>query len=194
MARPAGPHRPPMYPRPAPQGPFTVDDLLDLPKDGHRYEIIEGALHVAPPAGIRHHELADEIAGWLRAAAPEGWRPIREIGIQMSDSLVIPDVTVLAPGSPAGAMWAEPEHVALVVEVESKGSRRHDRFTKPVLYAEAGIASYWRIEPTESGPVAHVYEQPAGGHYRQHRSVNPGESRLVELPYPVQVAPATWVG
>ncbi len=122
------------------------------------------------------------------------WRPVREIGIQIGDSLVIPDVTVLAPGSPGEAMWAKPEHVALVVEVESKGSRRHDRFTKPVLYAEAGIASYWRIERTEAGPVAHVYEQPSGGHYRQHRAINPGESRLIELPYPVQVAPATWVG
>jgi Uma2 family endonuclease len=183
-----------MYPWPAPQDRFTPDDLLDLPSDGHRYEIIEGGLHVAPPVDIAHHEVADEIRAVLKAAAPAGFRAVREIGIQLGDSLVIPDVTVLAPGSPAEAMWAEAGQVALVVEVESRGSRKHDRFTKPALYAEAGIGSYWRIERTGAGPVAHVYEAPSGGHYRHHRAVNPGESHLVELPYQVQVAPASWVG
>jgi Uma2 family endonuclease len=193
VAQPTHPYRQPMYPWPAPQGTFTPDDLLDMPSDGHRYEIIEGALHVAPPAGIGHHGIADAIARTLFTAAPEGWRPIREIGIQLGDSLLIPDVTVLRPGADLAATWAAPDAVALVVEVESKGSRKHDRFTKPALYAESGIESYWRIEPTEAGPVAHLYEGPSGGHFRHHRSINPGETHLAELPYPVQVAPATWM-
>ncbi len=193
MAQPTHPYRQPMYPWPAPQGTFTPDDLLDMPSDGHRYEIIEGGLHVAPPAGISHHSIADEARATLQAAAPAGWRAIREIGVQIGDSLVIPDVTVLRPGADLAATWAAPADVALIVEVESTGSRKHDRFTKPALYAEAGIESYWRIEPTEAGPVAHIYEGPSGGHYRHHRSINPGETHLVELPYPVQVAPATWM-
>jgi Uma2 family endonuclease len=181
-----------MYPWPAPGGDFTSDDLLDLPHDGHKYEIIDGGLHVAPPADIDHHSTADEVMITLRAAAPRGWRAIRQIGIEAGDSTLIPDVTVLRPGAARGTMWADPAEVALVVEVESKGSRRNDRFTKPSLYAEAGIESYWRIERTSSGPVAHLYSRVTAGHYQLHRSVEPGESHLAGLPYPVQVAPASW--
>jgi Uma2 family endonuclease len=183
-----------MYPWPAPETTFTVDDLFDLPSDGHRYEIIEGGLHVAPPVDIAHHEIADEIRAILKAAAPPGWRAVRDIGIQIGDSLLVPDVTALEAGAPPDATWAEPRWVALVVEVESRGSRKHDRFTKPALYAEAGIQSYWRVERTESGAVAHLYHGPAGGHYQHHRSVNPGDTALAEVPFPVQVAPTTWIG
>lgn len=192
MAPPSRPHRQPMYPWPAPEQEFTPDDLFDLPSDGHRYEIIEGGLHVAPLTGISHHSIADEVRTALTTAAPAGWRVVRDIGIAIGDSLVVPDVTVLRPGADLTAAWAGPDDVAMVVEVESRGSRKHDRFAKPALYAEAGIESYWRVEPTEAGPVAHLYDGPSGGHYRHHRSVNPGDSHLVERPYPVQVAPATW--
>jgi Uma2 family endonuclease len=192
MAQPAHPLSQLMYPWPAPQGDFTADDLLDLPNDGHKYEIIDGGLHVTPPADIEHHSVADDIMIALRTAAPAGWRAIREIGVQLGDSTLVPDVTVLRPGVARDTMWADPADVALVVEVESKGSRRHDRFTKPSLYAEAGIESYWRIERTSAGPVAHLYSRAAAGHYQLHRSVNPGDSHLAELPYAVQVAPATW--
>jgi hypothetical protein len=33
----------------------------------------------------------------------------------------------------------------LVVEVVSKGSRREDRGSKPLAYAEAGIPHFWRV-------------------------------------------------
>jgi Uma2 family endonuclease len=193
MAHPAYALPRAMYPWPAPENQFVADDLLDLPDDGHRYEIIDGGLHVAPPAGIPHHSTADELRAVLRAAAPPGWRAIREIGIQIGDSTVTPDITVLRPGALFEAMWAAPADVPLVVEVESKGSRRLDRFVKPSLYAEAGIESYWRIELTQAGPVAHLYTRAAAGHYHLHRSVSPGETHTAELPFLIQVAPATWV-
>lgn len=183
-----------MYPWPTPGEAFRTEDLLDLPSGAHRYEIVEGSLRVEPPCTIAHHAIADEVRSDLKTAAPAGWRAVRQAGIQIGDSLVVPDVTVLLPGTDPMAMFAGPDSVALVVEVESMGSRKHDRFTKPALYAEAGIESYWRVEPTEAGPVAHLYDGASGGHYRHHRSVNPGDSHLVELPYPVQVAPATWHG
>jgi Uma2 family endonuclease len=193
MAQPAHQLPQPMFPWPAPEGEFTADDLLDLPSDGHRYEIIDGGLHVAPRADIEHHDIADEIKIALRAAAPPGWRAIREIGVRLGSSTVIPDVTVLRPGTERRATWADPADVALVVEVESKGSRRIDRFTKPSLYAEAGIESYWRVERTDNGPVVHLHSRAAAGHYQLHRSVNPGDTHLAELPFAVQVAPATLV-
>jgi hypothetical protein len=99
---------------------------------------------------------------------------------------------VLRPGAARGQQWADPLDVALVVEVESAHSRRFDRCLKPGLYAEAGIESYWRIERTAAGPVAHLYTRASAGHYQLHRSVQPGQCVTAELPYAVQVAPATW--
>jgi Uma2 family endonuclease len=171
---------------------WTEDDLMTLPADGNRYEIVDGSLHVTPPASFAHHHVADEIFVALRSAAPPGWRVIREIGVRVPGGNAIPDLTVLRPGSPDDDLWAEPADVALVVEVESPNSRRHDRFLKPGLYAEAGIESYWRIERTSNGPVAHLYTRASAGHYHLHRSVQAGHCVVAELPYAVQVAPATW--
>lgn len=187
------PWRQPMYPWPAPHGPFRAEDLHDLPPDGHRYEIVEGGLHVTPPVDIGHQDIADEIRGMLKEAAPAGWRPVRGVGIQLGDSVVVPDLIVLRPAAPVDATWADLADVALVVEVESVGTRRLDRFAKLALYAEAGIESYWRVERTAAGPVAHLYHRPSGGHYHEHRSVNPGESVVAEQPYQVHLAPASWL-
>lgn len=173
--------------------PWTEDDLARMPRDGNRYEIIDGALVVTPPADFGHHEIADDILVALKLAAPTGWRPIREIGIRLTGgSLVVPDVTVFRPGAPRDGNLADPAYVDLVVEVESPSSRRHDRFTKPGLYAEAGIASYWRVERTGSGPVAHLYQRATAGHYDLHRSVGPAETFLVGEPFQVSVDPRAW--
>ncbi|MBO4206422.1 Uma2 family endonuclease [Micromonospora echinofusca] len=171
---------------------WREDDLLRLPEDGQRYELVDGSLHVTPPADDDHHELADEIRLALRGAAPPGWRVIREIGLRVPAGNLIPDLTVLRPGAPRGVRWHEPLHVALVVEVESPGSRRHDRFTKPALYAEAGIESYWRIERTDLGPAAHLYQRAKIGHYELVGSVGPADQLRVELPFAVTVVPAAW--
>jgi putative restriction endonuclease len=40
--------------------------------------------------------------------------------------------------------------VAVAVEIVSKGSERTDRWLKPVEYAEAGIARFWRVEPDDT--------------------------------------------
>jgi Uma2 family endonuclease len=39
-----------------------------------------------------------------------------------------------------------PRQVAIAVEVVSPGTKRRDRFEKPVDYALAGVAHFWRIE------------------------------------------------
>jgi Uma2 family endonuclease len=175
----------------APRGPWTEPDLRALPGD-HRYEIVDGCLHATPPPTAAHDRLVDEIVAALRGTAPPGWRPAAGIGVCLGESYLVPDGTVLRPGSPADPDWASAVDVALVVEIESPHTRRFDRSLKAIGYAEAGIESYWRVECTAHGPVAHLYAQPAGGHYRQHRSVQPGRCVTAELPYAVQVAPATW--
>jgi Uma2 family endonuclease len=180
-----------------PDGPWTERDLARLPGDGHRYEIVDGALVVTPPADDGHEMLCREVADALRGAAPPDWRvvvgaPLR-IGDHNGDSNLVADVAVLRPGAPADRAWIDGGEVALTVEIESHPSRRWDRCVKPGLYAEAGVESFWRIERTANGPVAHLYTRAAAGHYQLHRSVNTGETHLAELPYAVQLAPASWL-
>lgn len=171
---------------------WTVEDLLDLP-EGNKYEILDGCLHVSPMADQEHHWIADELRVALRAACPPGWRAIREIGVSAPGGYFAPDVTVLTPDAPRGGLAIDPAYVALVVEVESRNSRRADRFIKPALYAEAGIEAYWRIERTDQGPVAHLYRRSGSTGYVLEHSVTSGERYTATGPFPVELDPAAWV-
>ncbi|WP_328419514.1 Uma2 family endonuclease [Micromonospora sp. NBC_00389] len=182
----------PTYEWHPPERGWLEQDLLDLPADGNRYEIIDGSLHATPPAGYGHHELADDIRMAVRQTTPPGWRVIREIGIRVPGGNLIPDITVLKPGAPPSRMWAEPTEIALVVEVESPNSRRHDRFTKPALYAEASIRSYWRVERGDFGPVVYRYQLGKGEHYELLGTVGPDDPVNVDEPWPMLLDPSAW--
>jgi Uma2 family endonuclease len=173
----------------APAGSWTEPDLHLFPQDGHCYEIVDGCLHVTPPLDGPHESIVRALVTTLRGAAPEGWWVCARLGIECNGSYLIPDVTVLRPES-SGAVWCDPADVALVVEVESPQSRRYDRLLKPALYADAGIPAYWRVEP---GPNLNVYGPAAGGTYTRHRTIKPPDLVQLDVPYPVRVAPSTWL-
>ncbi|MEU4425814.1 Uma2 family endonuclease [Actinoplanes sp. NPDC024001] len=171
----------------APEGRWTEPDLHLFPQDGHRYEIVDGSLHVTPPMDGDHDLLVEAVVGALRAAAPPGWWVCARLGIEIGSSNVVPDVTVLRPHS-SGAIWVDPADVALVVEIESEETRRYDRLLKPDLYATAGIPAYWRVE---AGPVlrAHALD---GDRYRPAKSVEGAEQVKLDAPYPIRITPASW--
>jgi hypothetical protein len=175
-----------------PTGPWTEAHLPALPTDANRWEIVDGSLHVSPPHDDGHGALVKAIVALLGSAAPPSWRPLSPVRLRAGASVLMPDVAVLRPGAPPDPTWVDPVDVALVVEVETAHSRRFDRCLKPGLYADAGVESFWRIERTAHGPVAHLYTRAGAGHYDQHRSVAPGRVVTAELPYAVQLAPAVW--
>jgi Uma2 family endonuclease len=174
----------------APDGVWTEPDLHLFPQDGHRYEIVDGSLHVAPPAPEAHDALVCAVLTTLRSAAPPGWWVCDRLGIEIGESNVVPDVTVLRPRS-SGAVWSNPADVALVVEVEAPATRRYDRLLKPALYADAGIRSYWRVEPGALTPLLRAYELHGAGYHLRH-STEGAEPIKLDAPYPVRIAPAAW--
>lgn len=66
---------------PAAGRPFTVADLDRMPDDGHRYELLDGALIVSPRPTNPHQEVAMELATSAgrrpptssSACLPSGW-------------------------------------------------------------------------------------------------------------------------
>ncbi|GID97247.1 Uma2 family endonuclease [Amorphoplanes digitatis] len=174
----------------APEGQWTEPDLHLFPQDGHRYEIVDGSLHVTPPLDGPHEAAVRALVKLLREAAPSGWWVCARLGVALGDSNLVPDVTVLRPRS-SGAIWADPADVALVVEVETATSRRYDRLLKPALYADARIPAYWRIEPGPS-PVLHTYTLGPDG-YMPGKTLQGADPIKVDAPFPVLVAPAVWL-
>ena len=172
----------------APAGVWTEPDLHLFPQDGHRYEIVDGSLHVTPPPDGPHESIVRALVTTLRGAAPEGWWVCARQGVACDTSHLIPDVTVLRPES-SGAVWSEPADVALVVEVETPESHRYDRVLKTALYAEAQIPAYWRIDPQRA---LHVYENPEADQYTSRRTIQAHDLIKLKAPYPVRVAPSTW--
>ncbi|WP_412741034.1 Uma2 family endonuclease [Krasilnikovia sp. MM14-A1259] len=175
----------------APAGAWTRPDLHLFPQDGHRYEIVDGSLHVTPPLDATHEAAVGALVTTLRSAAPPGWWVCARQGVQIGDSSLIPDVTVLRPHS-SGASWSAPADAALVVEVESPPSRRYDRLLKPDLYADAAIPRYWRLELEQDIVALHVYVLGSGG-YTLERTVEGAEPAVLDLPFPVRVTPSAWV-
>ena len=131
-------------------GPWAFADLVELPDDGRRYEVVDGLLVVSPPPSQAHQLLSNRLRQQLGEQAPPGWEVVVEFALPLGTDGRVPDVSVLhTPGLPpvgAGPYPYGAEHFALVAEVVSPASRKTDRFAKPGEYAEAGIALLWRVE------------------------------------------------
>ncbi len=105
-------------------GPWSEEDLVGLPEDGQRYELLEGALLVHPPPGGRHQLVSWEVTRELRQAAPPGVVVVEAMGVRLPDNTVfIPHVLVAerhaVVTNRSGIL--EAGNVSLVVEIVSPG-------------------------------------------------------------------------
>jgi Uma2 family endonuclease len=171
-------------------GPWTEADLVGLPDDLQRYELLEGTLHVNPPPGGAHQLVSLKLAAALHAAVTPGLAVVEAMGVRLlEDSLFIPDIVVAARdavvANRSGVL--DPETIVLVVEIVSPGSRTADRLTKPTLYAGVGIVAFWRVE-LDDGPVIITYDLEQD-RYVETATARPGETLTVDKPFPFTVDP-----
>jgi Uma2 family endonuclease len=132
---------------------WTYQDYLALPEDGHRYEIIEGVLHVdyAPDYEYQftvaetqrqmanhvvEHRLGRVLPAPFEVHLAEATRPVQP------DVLFIRTERLPAPG--AKFLSGAPD---LIVEVISPTSIRRDRNIKFAVYEQAGVPEYWLVDP-----------------------------------------------
>lgn len=151
---------------------YRVEDLLTLPADAPRVELVDGILHMTPLPTLRHQHITDLLTMWLRCRAPTHLLVAQAVSVGFDvDASRRPDVLLHRVGLPSGCCLLRPKDVVLAVEIVSPGTRRVDRFAKPGEYAAAGIPFYWRIE---QDPV-HLYA------YRLGDRIGPGGERQYEL-------------
>jgi Uma2 family endonuclease len=176
-----------------PAGEFTVEDLERMPDDGLRYELLDGMLLVSPAPGVWHQEAAGTLYRLLHSAcppelhvvvAPFEWRGSRRTALQ-------PDVLVARRGdllaTPEGKFLAQPP--VLAVEVLSPSTRRIDRLSKLSAYEEAGVASYWLVDPGPGSPSLQALDL-VDGRYVEAGCPSGEQTWHAQRPFPVTIAPA----
>ena len=136
--------------RPAP-GKWTYDDLLALPDDGRRWEIIEGVLHeMSGPSWAHGAIVVNLLLAWAHVVRSVGGViATAPVGVFFEGANPVqPDLHVALPGNPGHVSRRGFEGVPdLVVEILSPSTRGHDLLTKRALYARAGVREYWLVDP-----------------------------------------------
>jgi Uma2 family endonuclease len=146
---------------------LTYEDLLQMPDDGHRRELLGGNLYVTPAPSPLHQRVADRVTAMLLAyeAAHGGVAASAPLDVVLSAiDTVQPDVVYVAPDRTTivgpRAIQGTP---TLVIEVLSPSTADVDRAEKLVLYARHGVPEYWIVDPIDR--VVTVHPSPRGNAY-----------------------------
>ena len=157
---------------------LTCRDILALPEDGLRHELIDGEHYVTPSPVPRHQLIVGNLYFLLRShleVQPDGDVYLAPVDVVLSvHDLVVPDLMLFTP-SRRQQVRARNVHGApdLVIEVLSPSTARRDRTLKRALYQRAGVREYWLVDPkAETVTVWHGTRQE-----RQYSA--DGDDRLV---------------
>ena len=166
---------------------LTYEDLRDLPDDGRRYELLDGALIVTPAPGGRHQVIVGALYRLLWTARPPGLTvlvsPIDFV--PRPESVLQPDVVVVDEDEADQPRLTRPP--VLVVEVISPSSRSVDLGAKRYAYATAGVPNYWVVDPEP--PVELIAFELVGSTYEEVVGVRGAESYEATVPFPVTIVP-----
>lgn len=130
---------------------WTRAEVLALPDDGKRYELVDGELLVSPAARLRHQLVVQELFRLIdpfviRHHLGTTFCLPADLTLQ-AGQVVQPDVFVLAEvPDPRTTEWDDVGIPVLAVEVLSPSTARHDRLVKRGAYQRAGVATYWIVD------------------------------------------------
>ena len=147
---------------------LTADDLLTLPDDGMRHELVDGALRVYPPPGARHGHTHGAVFALLRAhvTAHGLGETFVETGFVLKrdpDVVRAPDVSFLradrvpVDGLPDGYIDGPPD---LAVEVISPSDTLYEVEDKIAQYLAAGTRLAWVVNPRRRTVAVHAPGAP----------------------------------
>lgn len=169
-------------------GGLTRAELDALPDDGRRHELIDGAIIMTPSPEIGHQRIVLRLAIALDAVlvTTDLEVVIAPFDVLLNDNVVEPDILVAPSGALVGRQLAAAPR--LVVEVRSPSTRWIDEGRKREIYQEAGIPSYWLVDPTT--PAITVLEL-VDGTYGEVATASGEGTVEVQHPAPITVCPET---
>ena len=133
---------------------MTAEDLLNMPDDGTRHELIKGELLTMPVPKRPHGRVCAKliiILGTYVEAHDLG-EICAESGFKLEsdpDTVIAPDLSFTAKEritDPAGFVEGPPD---LAVEVKSPGDRRGKVERKATMWLDFGIRSLWLVNPAK---------------------------------------------
>jgi Uma2 family endonuclease len=136
---------------PATRGPVTtIDELLALPDDGMRHELLDGEHVVTPSPAVRHQRAVGELFLALSHALADQ----KDVEVLSSpadivlgpSTLVQPDLFIAVRATGGSPTWAEVGVPLLAIEVLSPSTAARDRGKKRKIYLESGVAEYWIVD------------------------------------------------
>lgn len=166
--------------------PFTQADLDEFPElPGLQVELVDGMLLVSPAPSREHQRMVGRLYSQLDSVCPAGLevllgpldvRPTGERTFQ-------PDLMVANSEDFEQRALRKPG--LLYVEVRSPSTRLKDETLKRAAYEQAGVTSYWLVDPLE--PAMTVLEL-TDGRYREVAQISGDDTYEAQRPYPVRIA------
>ena len=164
---------------------LTYDDLVRIPEDGMRHEIIDGVHYVTPSPVRRHQQLLGRlhvaVAKYLEAHSGSGEVYLSPLDTVFSQSDVVePDLLFIA-GDQLDIL-TDPNiqgAPALVVEILSPGTKKRDLGVKRELYDRGGVREYWAVDPDAN--LVTVYRRAADASFPKVQSL-PSDAQSLSTP------------
>ncbi len=157
-----------MTPASAAKRLITADELLTMPDDGMRHELVDGELLVYPPPGARHGFVQGAVYGLLSPHVKAHGLGIvfAEVGFILRrdpDRVRAPDVSFLRAdripesGLPDGYIDGPPD---LAVEVISPSDTLYEVDDKIAQFLAAGTRLAWVLNPRRRTVAVHAPGAP----------------------------------
>ena len=154
--------------QPAPRA-WTYADLVALPDDQLRHELIDGEHVVTPSPNTGHQQVSKRLFLALDRYAEEhasGEVLYAPFDVKLSLSTVlVPDLVYFTVERFARVVNEKHATAApdLVVEILSPGTRRRDKGRKRAVYDREGVQEYWIVDPEAQAITALRRPRPDAG-------------------------------
>lgn len=164
--------------------PMTYDDLLALPEDGLRHELIDGIHYVSPSPVTRHQAAVGRMyrtcADW---ADDHGGRCyVSPMDVKFSELTVLePDVLLLGPDR---VPFVGEKNIGgppdIAIEVSSPSTASHDLIRKRRVYEQHGVREFWFVDLEDESITQYVLDGERYDDPVTHRAGDVMASRFLD--------------
>jgi len=165
---------------------WTYEDLVELPEDNLRHEIIDGE-HVVSPAPFPKHQI---VAGHIHGILYDYLRqhPIGHVlmapcdVVFAADNVLEPDILYIK-----NERWSivGPKYIEaapdLAVEVISETRRRRDEVDKRAVYERFGVIEYWIADPERQ--TIKIHRRGERGAYQPAIELRADRADMLKSPF-----------